>query len=92
MLDAGGIIDRGIDALAHGADHRGGRDLDGLARGNGALAAGLVGGTELHHVADKRRAVQGLRREQLAELHALGERQIKLFFVGGHLLLGAAVD
>ena len=91
MLDARGIVQAGIDALAHGADHRGGGKLDGLARGDGAATAACIRLAELHDVAGQHGAVERLGRQQLAELNAVGKSKIELFLVGGHLLLGAAI-
>ena len=92
MLDARGIVQAGIDALAHGADHRGGGKLDGLARGDGAATAACIRLAKLHNVAGQHGTVERLGRQQLAELNAVGKSKIKLFLVSGHLLLGAAVD
>ena len=71
-LDAGALVQRAVDALAHGADDRGRGDLDRLARRLRAAAAGGVGLTELHDVAGQHAVDIGLGREQLAELDALG--------------------
>ena len=91
MLDARGIVQAGIDALAHGADHRGGGKLDGLARGDGAATAACIRLAKLHNVAGQHGAVKRLGGQQLAELNAVGKSKIELFLVGGHLLLGAAI-
>ena len=91
MLDARGVVQAGIDALAHGADHRGGGKLDGLARGDGAATAACIRLAKLHNVAGQHGAVECLGRQQLAELNAIGKSKIELFLVGGHLLLGAAI-
>ncbi len=92
MLDARGIVQAGIDALAHGADHRGGGKLDGLARGDGTATAACIRLAKLHNIAGQHSAVERLGRQQLAELNAVGKSKIELFLIGGHLLLGAAVD
>ena len=91
MLDARGIVQTGIDALAHGADHRGGGKLDSLARGDGAATAACIRLAKLHNIAGQHGAVKCLGRQQLAELNAVGKSKIELFLVGGHLLLGAAI-
>lgn len=81
----------GVDALAHGADHRGGGKLDGLARGDGAATAACIRLAKLHNIAGQHGAVERLGRQQLAELNAVGKSKIELFLVSGHLLLGAAI-
>ena len=91
MLDARGVVQAGIDALAHGADHRGGGKLDGLARGDGAATAACIRLAKLHNVAGQHGAVKRLGGQQLAELNTVGKSKIKLFLVSGHLLLGAAI-
>ena len=91
MLNARGIVQAGIDALAHGADHRGGGKLDGLARGDGAATAACIRLAKFHNIAGQHGAVECLGRQQLAELNAVGKSKIELFLVGGHLLLGAAI-
>ena len=91
MLDARGIVQAGIDALAHGADHRGGGKLDGLARGDRAATAACIRLAKLHNVAGQHGAVKCLGGQQLAELNTVGKSKIKLFLVSGHLLLGAAI-
>ena len=91
VLDARGIIQAGIDTLTHGADHRGGGKLNGLARGNGAATAACIRLAKLHNIAGQHGAVECLGSQQLAELNAIGKSKIELFLVGGHLLLGAAI-
>ena len=92
MLNARGVVQAGIDALAHSADHRGGGQLDGLARGGRAATAACVRLAKLHDVAGQYRAVERLGRQQLAELNTVGNGKIELFLVGGHLLLSTTVD
>ena len=65
--------------LAHGADHRGGGKLDGLARGDGAATAACIRLAKLHNIAGQHGAVECLGRQQLAELNAVGKSKIKLF-------------
>lgn len=91
VLDARGVVQAGIDALAHGADHRGGGKLDGLARGDGAATTACIRLAKLHNIAGQHGAVERLGRQQLAELNAVGKSKIELFLVGGHLLLGTAI-
>lgn len=63
VLDARGVVQAGIDALAHGADHRGGGKLDGLARGDGAATAACIRLAELHNIAGQHGAVKCLGRQ-----------------------------
>ena len=91
MLNARGVVQAGVDTLAHGADHRGGGKPNGLARGDGAATAACIRLAKLHNVAGQHGAVERLGRQQLAELNAVSKSKIELFLVGGHLLLGAAI-
>ena len=91
VLNARGVVQAGVDTLAHGADHRGGGQLDGLARGDRAATAACIRLAKLHDIAGQHGAVERLGCQQLAELNAVGKSKIKLFLVGGHLLFGAAI-
>ena len=90
-LDARALVEARLDLLAHGADDGRCRDVDGLARALRATAAGLVRLAEAHDLASELAVGHADGRQELAQLHALLQRELQLLLVRRHLLLGAAV-
>ena len=82
----------GIDLLADGGEHEVAGDGELLAGLHGAAAAGLVGLAEHHLVAQQHTLGLLDGSGQLDELHALVDGELQLVLVGGHELLGAAVE
>ena len=89
---AGALVHAALDVLAHGAYHRSCGQLHELAGAARRAAAARVGLAQLHALAGEHAALDALGREQLAELHAVGERLGQLLLVGGHIAPGTAVD
>ena len=82
----------GIDLLADGGNDEVTGDFDRLTGGNGASSAGSVGCAKLHLVADQLAVLLFDGRDQLEEVHTVGNCQLQLLSIGGHILLRAAID
>ena len=91
-LDAVGGHEVGIDLLADSGDHEIAGDGELFTALNGAAATGGVRLAENHPVA-KEHALSLLDRSgELHELNTLVDGELKLVLIGGHELLGAAVE